>query len=437
LSGLFTILINSRQALGAYGSAINTLQQNLVNASTPGYARQSPILVDLAFSPSEGLPGGVRFAGVRDTRDRSLDEAIRYQASHLERWRVASDSLGQITGYLSAGEDAGLDKILGSFFEIAQSWTPDSGREKSALFLNQARLLATTVNDIASGLAGLRDGTIGQIRMNIERLNSLAQSVAAPRASDAVSEAGLDTLLREMSELADITLSREADGSLTVLLGGQVPLVSGGKAHTLSVALKGGRVAILDAGSDVTDKISGGQLGAKLGLVNGTYVKLIGDNSIPGAFNVFAKQLADRVNSAVGVGGLFGYHPSPPGAAASLQVIPALTPDTFQSDSAHMHSVGALGLPGSGNAELGGAGFVEYFQSLVFSASMESAAAQTSAERHSALLDQAESLRSKVSGVDLSLEAVELLQMQRGFEAITKVMSSVNELIDSVLNLVR
>ena len=98
------------------------------------------------------------------------------------------------------------------------------------------------------------------------------------------------------------------DGSVTVLLGGQVPLVTGDKVHAISLRdttpedaanpSAPPRVSVVDEnGSDVTQKIADGQLGALLSVRNQVIPHLIGGPSESGELNVLAKQIADAVNN--------------------------------------------------------------------------------------------------------------------------------------------
>ena len=442
MSGLFSVLRVSGDALGAYTSAMGTIQQNLLNATTPGYARQVPVLVDLGFDPRNGLAGGVRFWGVQDTRDPSVDQTIRFQTSQAQKFETLSGRMNTVVSYLDAGDSSDLSSIMRSFFTMAQGWSASpSDPSQRVAFLNQARLVATTLSDVSKGIEQQRDANNSQIDFTVGKINGLAEQIAGLKDSDALSQASLSSALEQLSELADVTVNRGADGSITVLLGGQIPLVTGGQARTLSVqadTANGNTKILTSQGEDVTNRVSDGQLGAYLNLANQVFPSLIGGKSGVGSLNTLAKTFADKVNESLGGANLFTYDSkNPKTAASSLQVPASWTADNFNPTDAQVQQLAALTASGAGGASLRGLGFGDFYDRIVTEQSLSASSAQSAADRHGALLQQAQSLRSTISGVDTSTEAVDLLQLQQSFQAVTRVMSTVNSLIDSVLDLVK
>ena len=69
MSSLFAALSSSAGALSAYQTVLDAVQNNVTNASTPGYARQSVSLEARPFQPSLGLPGGVSAGDLQSARD--------------------------------------------------------------------------------------------------------------------------------------------------------------------------------------------------------------------------------------------------------------------------------------------------------------------------------------------------------------------------------
>ena len=60
MSNLLASLVSSAGTLEAYGRVLETAQNNVANASTPGYAKQRLELYALPFDPDGGVTGGVR-----------------------------------------------------------------------------------------------------------------------------------------------------------------------------------------------------------------------------------------------------------------------------------------------------------------------------------------------------------------------------------------
>jgi flagellar hook-associated protein 1 FlgK len=442
MPGLFSTIQMAGNALGAYSSAMSTLQQNLVNLSTPGYARQKPILLELTFQPANGLTGGVAFGGTQDTRDPALEEAVRLQTSQSQHWQAQSSALQQIASNLDPGSSAGLSSMLRTLFKDFQGWasSPDDTDQKSVV-LNQARLAASTLSDTAQNITQLRDTNRNQISQAVANINELAVQIADTASSDPLARASLFNSLEQLSELADISVTYSQDGSVNVLLGGQVPLVVGNHARSLAVAPldNTGQVKILDEnGNDVTNALSDGKLAGYLELANKTFPSLLGGGDEPGSLNLLAKTLADKVNEALGGTGLFSYDTSNvKNAASTLQVPVSVTEDTLNASAATIQNLASLGNGASTAGELGGRDYAGFYEQVVSQQSLAASSAQTMADRHATLLDQAQTLRTQASGVSLETEAVELLQLQQNFQAATKVMSTVNGLIDTLLAMIK
>ena len=72
MSNLLASLVSSADTLEAYGRVLEATQNNVSNASTPGYAKQSIDLYALPFDPQGGATGGVRAGDARNPPATSM-----------------------------------------------------------------------------------------------------------------------------------------------------------------------------------------------------------------------------------------------------------------------------------------------------------------------------------------------------------------------------
>ncbi|MGB9825141.1 MAG: flagellar hook-associated protein FlgK, partial [Desulfofundulus sp.] len=99
-----------------------------------------------------------------------------------------------------------------------------------------------------------------------------------------------------------------------------------------------------------------------------------------------------------------------------------------------------LGKDASGNqvtvdlANLGGATFNEYFNALLADIGARSGSASDMAKSQSAVTEQVESLRQSVSGVNLDEELSRLIQYQYGYQASARVLTTIDEMLDYLIN---
>jgi flagellar hook-associated protein FlgK len=88
MSNLLSSLIASAGALSAYDQVLQVTQNNVANASTPGFVKHRQALLAMPFDPAGGLIGGLRAGEVLSARSAYADQAVRsrvFLLGHAER----------------------------------------------------------------------------------------------------------------------------------------------------------------------------------------------------------------------------------------------------------------------------------------------------------------------------------------------------------------
>src|SRR5579864_1523198 len=116
MASLTGALFNSARALGALNSTFDTIENNVTNANTPGYARQDPSLQADPFDPLHGLAGGVSVGPLLNSRAEYLEQAVRNQQTTLGGAQQRSSDLNQVEPLFSLTSTAGVANALSSFF---------------------------------------------------------------------------------------------------------------------------------------------------------------------------------------------------------------------------------------------------------------------------------------------------------------------------------
>jgi len=96
MSNLFATLRASAGTLEAYGQVLETVQNNVSNASTPGYAKQRMDLYGLPFDPQGGSTGGVRAGKLASSRNEYAEQAVRHQTTGMGYQQQLVDSLSSL-----------------------------------------------------------------------------------------------------------------------------------------------------------------------------------------------------------------------------------------------------------------------------------------------------------------------------------------------------
>jgi flagellar hook-associated protein 1 FlgK len=449
-AGLFSSLLISSNALGAFNRALDVVQNNVANANTPGYAKQDLLLTAQPFDPQQHLVGGVTAGGLLSSRSEYLEQAVRSQTELLGSAEQKAGDLAQLEPIFDVTSRTGVSGALNSFFQSFSqlSITPNDSAARQAV-LTQATSLAQSFNRAASGITQLSNNLNDQTRSTVDAINRIANQLAtlnqkfssdASAGTDAGMDAQLHTALEQLSEYANFTVLRDPNGSVNVLLGGQTPLVIGNTAHAISADFSAPQTALRDAqNNDITSQISSGQLGALLEEKN-TILPSYGAD-----LNTLAQSLADQVNSTLASGvdangapgsAMFQYDANS-GAAFTLAVAPITTDQiaaaTAAAPGGNENAI-ALSQLGQG-ASINGYTFAQYFGNLGARVGTDVAAASTDATQQKDLVTQAQARRANVSGVSLDEEATRLLQFQRSYEAAGKIVSVIDQMAQSLLDM--
>jgi flagellar hook-associated protein 1 len=471
--GLFANLTASVRALNAFEQSLEVAQNNVSNASTPGYAKQLATLNALPFQAGTGLLGGVQAGAPQSTRDEYLEQAVQYQNSVLGSYTAQAQSLGGIQPIFDVTGQTGIIAALNSMFQSFSAWSasPDSAAARQDV-LSKAQDLGASFQQAAAVLTSVTSGVSNQIDSTVSQINTLAAQVQAYNvqhsqsgSADSGLDANLHNTLETLSGLAGVTARFESDGSVTLLLGGQTPLVIGDKQYSLQSSYSSPAnpvnpnappdAHILDAsGQDVTATVVGGTLGGLLTVRNSVLPSLQGDSQQAGALNQLAQQVADRVNQLLASGKdpsgnagapLFTYDSSTAvNAARSLTINPNITSDTLAAVDPGPPQVAngiALSLSNLGSSTaptdtIGGKSILDFLNGLTQTIGQQVASATSGQTVAQQSLTQAQAMRTQVSGVSLDEEAINVMELQRGYQAISKMITVIDGLTDTLINMV-
>ena len=85
---------------------------------------------------------------------------------------------------------------------------------------------------------------------------------------------------------------------------------------------------------------------------------------------------------------------------------------------------------------MNGQGFTQYFSSLTAAVGNAAANANTQATAQSQLVAQAKSLQQQISGVSLDEEAIRLVQFQSSYQAASKVVTVIDQMLQSLMTMI-
>lgn len=450
VSGIYTAL----SGMDAHRQMLDTTAHNIANQLTPGYSRQ---VVDLApasvgTGPQVFTGPGSRVLGVDvvDTR-RVLDEMAEGRA----RQSVAT-ALDSSTTYAAMLE---LEDVFGEPGELGianqldafwSSWSDLSDRADDTVARNevlaQASGLVERLAQADAGLDDVVDGLNQRLSTLAPQVNVIAAQVADLNRSIAASATSPNSLLDQRDQLA---------AQLTTLVGGEV---RSGDRGQVSVSV-GGRLLVGDGISyDVRHDSAGlvwdaddsvlrpgpSELASVNRLLETTVPELRAE--LDGVVSTLVAEVNDVHRQGFGLDGVSGRDFFDPAGVTAASI--ALSSDVA-GEPDHL-GVGGPVYPGPtapgvydgrqaqllGNLSTTGTTSSGY-RTLVAGLGIDTNAASQRASTNQQIADRALDEAESVSGVSLDEELTTMMAAQRGYEASARVLSVVDEMLQTVIGMIR
>jgi flagellar hook-associated protein 1 FlgK len=460
MGSLFASLNTASTALDVFSRALGTDQANVANASTPGYAAQQATIQPIDLSGDGANVSD--FVSITSNSNAYADATVQAAFSQASASQTA---VQQLTSVNQLFDITGTSGILAAFQQFSSAFsslsvTPnDSTLQANAL--TAAGNVASAFQSVAASLDTQQSQIDSSIQSTTSQINGLAASIqqlnveTSSGAGTSSTDASLRLDLDQLSSLVDITVTKNGDGSVSVLAGGQLPLVEGNQAYTISAnpAASPGSQISSSAGGNSPDTFSG-QLGALLETRNTTIGGLLGSGTKPGTLNSLAAGFAARVNSlltsgatASGAAGvpIFSFDTAnPTNAARTLTLNTSVTPDqlalgttgTGAQSNGIANELAALPSSTSAADEIGGSSPEGLFGSIAASVGQQLSDAQTASTSDQAALTATQTNRQQLIGVSLNQEAANITTYQRDYGANAQVVSILSQLTDDAVNMI-
>lgn len=234
--------------MNAAQAMMQTTSNNITNATTVGYHRQSVLV-----STRAGQAGSSGFLGTGVQVDSVTRDYSRYQYTQILNASGKNAALTSQVAELSAvdsslsSNSAGIAPALSAFFTSLNSLasSPDDASVRQEV-LGKGNDLATQIRSIAQSLQSQREGLNTQItdavssaNSLLDRINQLNQQIVTAKATsngqppnDLLDQR--DQALSDLNDLIGVKSSEDAQGRLTITLTSGQALLSGTRTYPLS-----------------------------------------------------------------------------------------------------------------------------------------------------------------------------------------------------------
>jgi len=463
----FSGLNTAYRGLTAARAGLDVVGQNISNASTDGYTRQRVTTSSInavqpgLFSQGTAIGQGVSIDGYQRIGDAQLDQSVRATASTSGYASVRSGVLSNLETSLNEPGTSGLSSQLQGLWSAwgDVSNSPGTAAPASTL-LGQAQSVADTITTGYQSVSAQWSSVRSTVDSQATGLNSDAKQIASLNAQiqqglatgSSVNELidKRDSLTEDVAKIAGGTVHANSDGTVDVLIGGNA-LVSGTDYRTVQVT---GSPTMEGAAATPVQLEWTHRPGASVGLDGGTLAGALSvlapadGNGTGGvlaeaaaSYNTFATQLATAVNTIYSTGatpsgttgaGFFSISATGP-AATGLSVVPTSAAD-LQSGA-----VGAGALDGSVADQLSTLGTGtnapdRAWATIVTTIGSQAKTEIAASDRATTAATSAKTQQNSTAGVDLDEENVNLLQYQHAYQGAARVMTAVDQMLDTLIS---
>ena len=421
MSGLLSTLNTAKSGMNVSQVAIQTTSHNISNINTPGYSRQR---VNQSASSPYSMPGknsnfgagqigtGAQIDDVTRIRNSFYDYQYRSESHQYGNTSVKYEYFKNIEGIFNEPSDTAISSSLNSFFN---SWSelskdPQSSGVKSVVIEN-GKYLSNSINSAFKRLESLEEGLdkqseyiMGEVNSMLSQLDKLEKNIKIIQGSGKSPNDFLDKRDQLLDNLSFKLNINDKDVKATLK-----------KAYDAN-----GKVTLDDLTKSGV-KISG-ELEGALSMKEEI-------NKYKDGLKQLANTITSNVNKAAGQeifkakdGELISINPEMLQEPEKINVTADIALKVYELKS---EKVNINGKDMTINT---------FYNSMIQDLGQSSAAVIRDESNQSKLLENIDSSRSSVSGVSLDEEMISLVQLQHTYSANAKVMSTIDSLLDVVVN---
>jgi flagellar hook-associated protein 1 FlgK len=401
--------------------------------------------------------GGVQIDGVQRIHDAFLEQARVNAGATSEALMAQSSALSSVEDLLNEPGDNGLQSVLDSFYtswhDLAQNPGDASATAATGgVVLAKAQAVVNQLKFVSSGVSQQWDNQHEQLAGLVTKVNQQTSDLAllnqrilegkvAGRPINELMDRR-DVLVRAIGAETGAHAVESANGTVNVLINGNT-IVSGSFAQTLTIS---GATALGGAATDppritlgsVTIPVSSGKAAGLLAATGSDLVDFMSQ------LDGIATSLRDAVNTVHQGGYTLSGNPGGDffaGAGASdLSVVPtsgndlAIAAEPNTVDGSNALKIADLSLDENSAAVLGGPGPSVRLRGLAGTVGTKVQGLNNAAAVQTTVLNAAEAAVESDSGVSIDEEMTNLLQYQRAYQASARVITTVDEMLDTLVN---
>ncbi len=472
MTGLNHSLNISSQSLYNAQQGIDTTSHNISNAQTEGYSRQDVRLKQREPFLKQGvlIGDGAYIAGIVRSRDRFLDRQVNSTHSALGRSEGRYNALTELESFYGPEMNADITGEMDNFFDSLQtlSTNPEEMTIRTSL-QERGKSLAFAFNQSDRNLKIFRDNINERIKDSIDTLNGTLTSIAQLNLKIRESEYGeartgndlrdqRDLLVHKLSESLGINYYEDQFGMTTLRSADGSLLVDRGYSSKFGIRKNNDGmydVLLLDSEGEVSRNLTGylkdGSLGALIDVRDNVVKDMLEQNDTL-AFT-FASKVNEVHKQGFGLGeyslsnsrNFFEHLESAAHAGQNIKLDAVVAGSTNAISAASTpQAIGdnvvvnrLLQLKNQRVLSNGTATFTEFYANGIGILGAETARSAHTRDADKVLFSDLKSKSENVSGVSLDEEATNMMKWHSAFTASSKMIKTIDDMMETVLSLKR
>lgn len=462
---------------------IAIISNNIANADNEAYRKQTAVLKSSAYVLGDGgyYGTGAYIAEVTRSYDAALEKSLWDATSSDSYCQKYYDVLSQVEEMLSSEEDSPLNDAMLEFANDVQAVasSPEESTAREAL-LGSSETLASVFNMQYENLESLRDYIAandstgdGAVQDSCDEVKSLLDSVVSLNKQIESLEGNLylndnanslrderDELCRQISEYVDITVSENSDGTYSIDLnldgGATATLVdgtTGADADYLTMSMVESPAGFFTPQIELTsDPGTAITLASDSGSIKGlqdareyitTEMSALYDYAAAFAADVNALQNQANAYDLDGnnnAGDLFTVSASQPASGEIISVAITdgnkIAASTDASQEGNGDNAQAIWEKLNEDNTIDSDSYIDHASNMLTGIALDVSQAGSEADNSETMKELYQNAILELSGVDSDEEMAHLLEVQRTYQAAAKVINAIDEMMQTVINMV-
>lgn len=452
-------LVNSLSGIHAVQAQIQIVSNNISNANTVGYARQTANLIET--STAAGV-GGVSVQGVTRASDNVLSTAYRQALGDSNLASTQQDYAQRIQSLLGGANTSAGTPLATDITNLQTAWrtlatTPEDGTAQQAV-IGAAKAFANDVTTTATGLDKIKASAVSDIGDAVNTLNTSLKNIvtlngqiaAAQNAGQDASslEDQRDAEINTVAGLVQINVFQRNNGSVGIYTPQGTSLLDISPAQ---FTWNGSNITDAN-GNDATNLLGGGKIEGLLSVVDpGTSASSLADPTKAPVAKVAAQldQLVSLFNSPTGTFETAFSTTSPgTGELGSAFFTAGTTRYNFSVNS--QLTTNALQVPQStisataddfdvntrnitaGDIKVTNGTYADFANAIITQQSNNTSTVKANATTYSAQSADFQKQLQDATGVNVDDEVAKLSSLQNNYAAVARVISTVNQMFTTL-----